>query len=404
MTIDSRTNRVAPSSMLSDQLQFRLDEIVAEANSTDEELAIAIATADGGPQHHRPQIQRPCPPRCPMTRNNSTRCGISSPRTRRTGFSARDHSIGNRAGMPWDPPDHLGKDHYNRLHLAELEDCAESDIDRIRSNIAELLTGHNVDDGILYALQSQLASATTQLGGYQALTARAESPVGRSTTSVCSTSSATAQSRSAIRTPPSATRSFSPAPGRDLSRCRSATTSPRLRMPPRCAAAGLTPDRCRGHDVDGLRPPDESQPGGLAGAGAAWRGPARYLRGRSAGIARRPSVDRHGGRPQLRIDGVRRAASGGHHLDADNVIAVGSPGMLVDRADRLSLDSGAHVYAMRAGNDVIGLSGVVTESTLGTEPTAPGFGATRLAADPGPARPARSAQRRRAQQLLVRWQ
>ncbi|MGA8330953.1 MAG: alpha/beta hydrolase, partial [Mycobacterium sp.] len=81
------------------------------------------------------------------------------------------------------------------------------------------------------------------------------------------------------------------------------------------------------------------------------------------------------------------AASGGHHLDADNVIAVGSPGMLVERADRLSLNSGAHVYAMRAGNDIIGLSGVVTEWTLGAEPTAPGFGATRLAADPGPSGP-----------------
>ncbi len=38
---------------------------------------------------------------------------------------------------------------------------------------------------------------------------------------------------------------------------------------------------------------------------------------------------------------VGAAASGGHHLDADNVIAVGSPGMLVDRAGRLNLNAGA---------------------------------------------------------------
>jgi hypothetical protein len=38
------------------------------------------------------------------------------------------HDIGNHPGMPWDPSDpadpnnfHLGKDHYNRLHLPELE-------------------------------------------------------------------------------------------------------------------------------------------------------------------------------------------------------------------------------------------------------------------------------------------
>lgn len=30
-----------------------------------------------------------------------------------------DHNIGNHPGMPCDPPDHLGYDHYNKLHLAD---------------------------------------------------------------------------------------------------------------------------------------------------------------------------------------------------------------------------------------------------------------------------------------------
>jgi hypothetical protein len=81
------------------------------------------------------------------------------------------------------------------------------------------------------------------------------------------------------------------------------------------------------------------------------------------------------------------AASRGHHLDADNVIAVGSPGMLVDRASRLNLNAATGLYVMRAANDIIGLGGGVTEWTLGADPTAPGFGARRLAADPGPAGP-----------------
>ena len=42
---------------------------------------------------------------------------------------------------------------------------------------------------------------------------------------------------------------------------------------------------------------------------------------------------------------------------------------------------------MRAENDAISMSGVVTEWTLGADPIAPGFGAHRLAADPGPAGP-----------------
>jgi hypothetical protein len=42
---------------------------------------------------------------------------------------------------------------------------------------------------------------------------------------------------------------------------------------------------------------------------------------------------------------------------------------------------------MRAANDIIGISGVVGEWTLGPDPMAPNFGATNLAADPGPVGP-----------------
>ena len=65
----------------------------------------------------------------------------------------------------------MGKDHYNRLHLAELEQQRESDVDRMQHGIDELMAGHNVDDGMLYALQSQLAAARTHLEGYQAVRA-----------------------------------------------------------------------------------------------------------------------------------------------------------------------------------------------------------------------------------------
>ena len=84
---------------------------------------------------------------------------------------------------------------------------------------------------------------------------------------------------------------------------------------------------------------------------------------------------------------VGAAASDGHHLDADNIIAVGSPGMLVDHAGDLSLDPGGHVYAMRAENDIIGAAGGVTQFSLGPEPDRPDFGAIRLQAAPGPSWP-----------------
>ncbi|WP_307857280.1 alpha/beta hydrolase [Mycobacterium sp. SM1] len=102
----------------------------------------------------------------------------------------------------------------------------------------------------------------------------------------------------------------------------------------------------------------------------------------SRGLPSRPTIGHSYGSTV-----VGAAASGGLHLGANNVIAVGSPGMLVGHAGDLSLDSGGQVYAMRAQNDIIGAAGIATEWTLGPEPDTPGFGAIRLQADPGPAGP-----------------
>lgn len=77
---------------------------------------------------------------------------------------------------------------------------------------------------------------------------------------------------------------------------------------------------------------------------------------------------------------VGGAATDGHHLAADNVISVGSPGMLADTASGLNLDPGAHVYSVTAENDIIHLA---TGTTLGPDPFDPDFGATRLDTNPG---------------------
>ncbi|GFG73215.1 hypothetical protein MBOT_05800 [Mycobacterium botniense] len=89
-----------------------------------------------------------------------------------------DHDIGNHPGMPWDPPDHLGKDHYHRLHLHELEQQTQADIDRMQHSLDEMMHGHNVDDGALYALQTQLAVARNHLQGYKAVEAELNSKDG----------------------------------------------------------------------------------------------------------------------------------------------------------------------------------------------------------------------------------
>ena len=151
MTIDCRTDKVVPSSNFDGpptaaliaeiQLQRRLDAIVAEANSADQELADAIDMADGdrpippGPHDNRPLIQdslsRPLPD--DPTRFNELWNQLSP--EEKDWLYSQDHGIGNHAGMPWDSPDHLGRDHYNRLHLAELTQQSQCDVTRIQQTL-----------------------------------------------------------------------------------------------------------------------------------------------------------------------------------------------------------------------------------------------------------------------------
>ena len=81
---------------------------------------------------------------------------------------------------------------------------------------------------------------------------------------------------------------------------------------------------------------------------------------------------------------VGAAGLDGHHLDANNVVAVGSPGILAQHASDLNLDPGAHVFASRAENDIIGIA---TYATLGPDPMSANFGGIPFEAAPGPAGP-----------------
>jgi hypothetical protein len=78
---------------------------------------------------------------------------------------------------------------------------------------------------------------------------------------------------------------------------------------------------------------------------------------------------------------VGDAALCGHHLDANNVVAVGSPGLLAGHASDLSLAPGAHFFATRAENDIITWA---TDTNLGVDPMSPNFGGIPFEAAPGP--------------------
>ncbi|MDQ8700923.1 alpha/beta hydrolase [Streptomyces sp. LHD-70] len=75
---------------------------------------------------------------------------------------------------------------------------------------------------------------------------------------------------------------------------------------------------------------------------------------------------------------VGAAASEGGGLDADNIVAVGSPGMLVDEAEDLNVDPD-HVYYGLAPDDLV--AGPVQGLTLGRGPTHPDFGGTQFETD-----------------------
>jgi hypothetical protein len=405
MTIDPMANKVVPSATFNGppiaaliaemQLQPRLDAIVAEANAVDAELATAINFADGdlpippGPHDNRPSIQDALSEPLPDDPKQFNALWNQLTPEEKDWLYRQDHNIGNHAGMPWDPMDHLGKDHYNRLHLQELQQQTQADVDRMQRSVDEMLAGHHVDDGALYALQSQLAAARHNVQGYQAV--RADLDRTDRVSRYLGYLDDTGHVAVAIGNPDYANRNgiFVPGTGQDLARLPfSDARAVAMYNAARAADKTLGP-----RDVSITTWMGYARPMNLSHA--AFPDPARagasgldaFESGLRASHVGPPSIDTvigHSYGSTL----VGAAASGGHHLDADNVIAVGSPGMLVDRAGALSLAPGAHVYAMRAANDIIGMSGVVTEWTLGPDPTAPKFGARGLAADPGAAGPA----------------
>jgi Alpha/beta hydrolase len=405
MTIDPLTDKVVPSATFNGppiaaliaemQLQPRLDAILAEANAVDAELATAVDMADGDmpiptePHDNRPHIQDELSEPLPDDPKKFNELWNQLTPEEKDWLYGQNHNVGNHAGMPWDPTDHLGKDHYNRLHLHELQQQTEAAVDRMQHSIDEMAAGHNVDDGALYALQSQLAAARRKLAGYQAV--RADLNRADGVDRYLGYLDDTGHGAVAIGNPDFAKRNgiFVPGTGQDLAR-----------LPFSDARAVAMYNAARAADKT-LGPKDVSittwmgydRPMNLSRA--AFPDPARagadgldaFESGLRASHVGPPSIDTvigHSYGSTL----VGAAASGGHHLDADNVIAVGSPGMLVDRVDGLSLKPGADVYAMRAADDIIGISGVVAEWTLGPDPTAPKFGARGLAAGPIPTGPA----------------
>ncbi|WP_244176735.1 alpha/beta hydrolase [Streptomyces albus] len=72
------------------------------------------------------------------------------------------------------------------------------------------------------------------------------------------------------------------------------------------------------------------------------------------------------------------ADAGGQGLDADDLVVLGSPGLTVDRADRLHVDPG-RLWVGAAEDDLV--ANVASGATLGEDPKSADFGAQRMFVD-----------------------
>lgn len=304
----------------------------------------------------------------------------------------RDHFIGNHPGMPF--PD---RDHYNRIHLPELQQANQADLDRLRAQHPDWANGKEpfLPSREYRNWKTQWDAANRARDGYSKVKDNLGPPPDKvppgQLPRYLGIIDDQGHAAVSINNPDTAKRdaTFIPGTGQDLTRFdASALKSERM------LSATLAADKS-------LRPGDVSvttwmgydRPMNLVEAASttyAHNG-AAALDDFQAGL-RASHNDALTGGPSLNTvighsygsTELGAAALGGHHLDANNVIAVGSPGVLAGHASDLNLDPGAHVFATRAQNDVIG---VVTGMTLGPDPMSSKFGGIPFEAAPGPGWP-----------------
>lgn len=310
----------------------------------------------------------------------------------------RDHFIGNHGGMPF-----TDRDHYNRMHLDELQRSNQADLDRLRAEHPDWASGFT--PGIMTSTyrdwRKQWDAANRTHDGYADVKNSLGPPPDqvapggkvdpRNPPKYLGIIDDKGHAAVSINNPDTAKRdaTFVPGTGQDTTRFSgSQDKSLRMYQAARDADGRLAPGDVSvttwmGYD----RPMDVFQAASTSyahnGAAALDDFQAGLRASHNDALTGGPSVNTVIGHSYGSTE-VGAAALGGHHLDANNVIAVASPGVLTDHAGDLNLAPGAHVYATKAQNDIIG---VATGWTLGPDPTGADFGATTFQAAPGPTWP-----------------
>lgn len=375
------------------QLQPRVDKVIAEANMVDVALANAITMADGStpiPESlhaNDPDVQAALNagklPEDPQQFND---VWDKLTKEQKDFFFTQDPSIGNHPGMPWGSAENPGKDFYNRIHLDELTGSTQAETDRLAAEHPAWINGPptspNPNPPVYREWKQQWDKANQQLQGYRAVAAELQS--GDGVPRYLALLDDQGHAAVSIGNPDTASNNatFVPGTGQDLARLQYSTEDAEamfqatLRAKPELDPSEVSVTTWMGYD----RPMNLGQagfPGYATDGGDDLAAFQHGMRASHEGTQSVNTVVGHSYGSTL----VGAAASGGNELAVDNVIAVGSPGMLVDNAGQLDLDDGAGVYATRARFDPINIA---TGLTLGPSPTSEDFGAITLAAAPGP--------------------
>ncbi|MCG5431058.1 alpha/beta hydrolase family protein [Mycobacterium sp. MYCO198283] len=380
-----------------------LRPLLARGAAIEDELARAIEMATGEapipdtPHDNRPEIQAALSRPLPTDPEEFEQLWNQLTPEEKDWLYRQDPNIGNHPGMPWVGTDGLGKDHYNRLHLKELTRSAQAEVDRLAQahpGWAQGVTPNPKSEAKAWRdwqeWKKQWDGANHTLAGYQSVseTLARNDGVPRYLGMIDDQGHAAV----AINNPDTASRTATlvPGTGQDMA-AFAASDGKSLDM----YNAAMNADRSlRVGDVSVIswmgydRPMDLGEAASASYANNGASALDAYLDGLQATHLGPPSIDTvigHSYGSTL----VGAAGAGDHHLAVENVIAVGSPGMIVSHAADLSLDPGGNVYATRAANDVIEVVGsspvhVMTGGALGNDPTWDPFGAVELVAAPGP--------------------
>ncbi|OCB32800.1 hypothetical protein A5676_04370 [Mycobacterium malmoense] len=305
---------------------------------------------------------------------------------------ARNHFVGNHAGMPF-----VDRDHYNRIHLDELQTSNQADLDRLRAQHPDWASGKTpfLKTNEFLAWRRQWDAANRARDGYSNVKSTLGPPPDKVPPGKLPRYLGIIDDKGhaavSINNPDTAKRdaTFVPGTGQDLTRFdASALKSERMLSATLAADKSLRPQDVSvttwmGYD----RPMNVFDAASTSyahnGAAALDDFQAGLRASHNDAVTGGPSLNTVIGHSYGSTE-VGAAALGGHHLDANNVIAVGSPGVLAGHAGDLNLDPGAHVFATRAQNDVIG---VVTGMSLGPDPMSSKFGGIPFEAAPGPGWP-----------------